>query len=218
MFRFTIREVLWLMAVVGLALAWRLENKQRQSGLEELKRLQVAADEQEAELYGVELSVLNRSEMEFRPALNGWANPTLHLWAKQRRKKRETEEALAGKYDPDKTLVGEWEVVEMIYKGTVQDFQGRPGGWMTFQYGKWSEAHSDRRYVVKYDYKIVGSGEMDIDLKSSLWYSGRILKCRYEHKDGNLRLAWGNSYDERPTHFNALMDSGMNFYVLKKVR
>jgi hypothetical protein len=34
--------------------------------------------------------------------------------------------------DPAAALFGEWQVVEMIYRGTVQDFGGGPGGWFIF--------------------------------------------------------------------------------------
>ena len=44
MFRFGIRDILWLTAVVGLALIWRVENQARQSSLEELKRNEAIAD------------------------------------------------------------------------------------------------------------------------------------------------------------------------------
>lgn len=45
MFRFTIRDMLWLTAVIGLALVWRQENQARQSNLEVLNRSEVTADE-----------------------------------------------------------------------------------------------------------------------------------------------------------------------------
>lgn len=39
MFRFTIRDVLWLMVVVGLACAWRLERNDLHSKLRSVNRL-----------------------------------------------------------------------------------------------------------------------------------------------------------------------------------
>ena len=45
MFRFTIRDLLWLTAVIGLALVWRVENQARQSRSEVQKRNEVVADE-----------------------------------------------------------------------------------------------------------------------------------------------------------------------------
>jgi hypothetical protein len=45
MFRFLIRDILWLTAVVGLALVWRVENQARQRSLEVLNRNEVIADE-----------------------------------------------------------------------------------------------------------------------------------------------------------------------------
>jgi hypothetical protein len=211
MFRFTIRDILFLTVVVALALAWRMQIRQRQAGSEALQKIQEVVSEQERELDSIELCVIRGDG-----AYLGMAKS----WAKQRRKKRETEEALAGKYDPDKTLVGEWEVVDMIFKGTVQDFRGQSGGWMTFQYGKWSRADSDHRYGVQYSYTIVGPGQIDIDLNGLglLGNTAWIQKCLYEHKDGQLRLVWNNeSGEERPTHFDALMDRTLTLYVVRKV-
>lgn len=37
MFRFTIRDVLWLMVVVGLGLAWLAEHRQHAASIQELK-------------------------------------------------------------------------------------------------------------------------------------------------------------------------------------
>src|ERR1044071_8534665 len=45
MFHFTIRDVLWLTAVVGLALIWRGENQARRRSLDVLKRSEAAADD-----------------------------------------------------------------------------------------------------------------------------------------------------------------------------
>ena len=45
MFRFAIRDMLWLTAVVGLVLVWRVENQARQRSLEVLKRNEAVADE-----------------------------------------------------------------------------------------------------------------------------------------------------------------------------
>src|SRR6478735_8181365 len=39
------------------------------------------------------------------------------------------------KPDPGEVLYGEWEIVEMILHGKVQDFRGRPGGWFLFEPG-----------------------------------------------------------------------------------
>ena len=201
--RFTIRDVLWLTVVVGLAIAWRLELKERVSGSEELKRIQAVAEGQEEELDSVELSL-----QQFGPPKR---------WAKRRRQNREKEEALAGKYDPDKALVGEWEIVEMVYKGKVQDLQGKSAGWMTFQYGKWSEADSARRYSFQHKYTIVAPGEIDIDMQGLLGRSSQIWKCRYEVKDGRLWFIFPMG-SERPTNLDAVGDVGSKLYVLQKAQ
>src|SRR6476660_7679149 len=44
MFRFTIRDMLWLTILVGLALVWRQEHQDRQSKLQALNRFEVVAD------------------------------------------------------------------------------------------------------------------------------------------------------------------------------
>ena len=44
MFRFAIRDILWLTAVVGLALVWRVENQARQRSLDVLHRSEAIAD------------------------------------------------------------------------------------------------------------------------------------------------------------------------------
>jgi hypothetical protein len=195
------------MVVVGLATAWRLEVGARTSGSAELQRIQTACNEQERELDNVELYLLGSGELLPKH------------WARQRRKKREQEEALAGKYDPDKALVGEWEIVEMIYKGKVQDFQGKSGGWMTFRYGQWAEADSDRRYAFQSKYTIAGPGEIDIDRKGLVASWGGIWKCRYEISDGRLWFICPDYYGGlRPTSFDAQADPSLKLYVLQKVK
>ena len=90
---------------------------------------------------------------------------------------------------------------------------------MTFQYGKWSEAGSDRRYVFQCDYTIVGPGEIDVNMKGLFNPAGSIWKALYEHKDGKLRIVWNNhDPEERPTHFDAMMDRTLKLHVLKKVQ
>src|SRR5688500_5599482 len=44
MSRFTIRDMLWLTAVVGLALVWRMENQARHRSLEMLNQNEAIAD------------------------------------------------------------------------------------------------------------------------------------------------------------------------------
>jgi uncharacterized protein (TIGR03067 family) len=44
MFRFAIRDMLWLTAVVGLALVWRVQNQARQRSLDVLNRNEAVAD------------------------------------------------------------------------------------------------------------------------------------------------------------------------------
>lgn len=45
MLRFTIRDVLWLTAVIGLAIAWRLEIQSWRTSRQTLKQFEVIADE-----------------------------------------------------------------------------------------------------------------------------------------------------------------------------
>lgn len=44
MFRFTSRDVLWLMVVIGLAIALALENRQRRILVERNRQLRIQAD------------------------------------------------------------------------------------------------------------------------------------------------------------------------------
>jgi len=45
MFRFNIRDMLWLTALIGLVLVWRQENQARQRSLEVMNRSEAVADE-----------------------------------------------------------------------------------------------------------------------------------------------------------------------------
>ena len=104
MFRFTVRDMLWLTVLVGLALVLRQENRRTQSGLESLNRSQAVAD---------------------TPA-----------------------------------VVGEWEIVETILNGKVNDYHGKPSGWMRFSDGYWSQANSRDRRDFEGQYTIVGPGKL----------------------------------------------------------
>lgn len=67
MFRFAIRDMLWLTVVVGLTLVWRVENQARQRSLDVLNRNQAIADQ--ASLAGrwqILETVINGTAQNFR--------------------------------------------------------------------------------------------------------------------------------------------------------
>jgi hypothetical protein len=71
MFRFTIRDVLWLMVVVVLAVAW-LETERR--GVMENDRLRYQLTKKENELQFAEHNILDDiDETEARDRLRNWA-------------------------------------------------------------------------------------------------------------------------------------------------
>src|SRR3954471_1895890 len=54
------------------------------------------------------------------------------------------------KTDPGEALYGEWEIVEMIFRGKVQDFRGGPGGWFLFEPGGFIRSfNADQRQDAK---------------------------------------------------------------------
>jgi uncharacterized protein (TIGR03067 family) len=129
--------------------------------------------------------------------------------------------------DPGKALYGEWEIVEMIYKGKVQDFGlGRNGGWFLFEPGGFirSRDEEQRRQLDNPGMKklvtnrcFIGRREIDILLNASRMDAQWIFGI-YELKDGVLRIVLANEAGPRPTRFDALNDDRLILYVLKKVK
>jgi hypothetical protein len=112
-------------------------------------------------------------------------------------------------------LEGEWEVVEMIFKGKVQEFGGEPermkfsGGkhWLTFkEHGKYT--YPD---FLGNAYVILPGGQIDIKCRFGL------IKALYRIKDDKLRIIWQEYADERPTDFDTAADPRLTLRVLKRV-
>jgi uncharacterized protein (TIGR03067 family) len=123
------------------------------------------------------------------------------------------------KDDPASALNGEWEVVEMIYMGKVQDFGGKPERYR-FKDGKmWHSFKNDGEFKFEGEYSygigkpftIRRGRELDVDDR------GRVEKGLYELKDGNLRIVWREDLVDRPTGFGAVADPGLTLQVLKRI-
>jgi len=131
------------------------------------------------------------------------------------------------KRDPGEALYGEWEVVEMVYLATPQDFGAGNGGWFLFEPGGfWRSFNQEQRDSDNQNKKlkaltknrcVIGEREIDIWVKH---LSGKemLLQARYDLKDGKLRIIWRADYGPRPIHFDALQDERLTLFVLKKVK
>jgi len=109
-------------------------------------------------------------------------------------------------------LVGEWEIVEMIYKGKVQDFRGGSGGWIKIERESYSHSGSGKRdYGLKHPCRI-GASEFDITFRD------RVSKGLYEMRDGKLRIVYREDLGDRPAAFDAVANPDLTLLVLKKVK
>jgi hypothetical protein len=115
------------------------------------------------------------------------------------------------KLDAGKALYGEWEIVEMVFKGRMQQNKTGLLGWIRFGERGFSIAKEDRQYIVEHMCSFNGRN-VDITI------AGKVLQVLIEHKDDNLRIVWRNDYGERPKDFDAMKDSRLTLYVLKKVK
>jgi len=135
------------------------------------------------------------------------------------------------KTNPGEALYGEWVVVEMIYRGMVQDLNGGPGGW--FEFNKEGviiipDADTDAKTRERtYRVKSAGNGiryatvirgnQLDIHHKFFGGTREWTTKALYDLKDGKLRIIWSEN-DERPTDFDeAYKDPRLTYYGLKRV-
>jgi len=133
------------------------------------------------------------------------------------------------KSDPGEALYGEWEVVEMVYRGTVQDFGGKSGGFFLFEPGgflRFQDA-DDRESIMRnkrlknalMERCIVRPGEIDIWPKLLTKELEWLLKASCDLKGGKLRVIWGGDDDKRATDFDeAYKDKRLTLFVLKKVK
>jgi uncharacterized protein (TIGR03067 family) len=130
------------------------------------------------------------------------------------------------KNDPGDALYGEWEVVEMIFHGKVQDFGIGNGGWFLFEPGGFirsfneeqrRELDNQRVKALLMERCFIGRREIDIRTKF-LSREGDWRYSLYELKDGKLRIVYREDNGPRPTHFDALKDDRLTLFVLKKVK
>jgi len=131
------------------------------------------------------------------------------------------------KPDPGKALYGEWEVVEMIYRATRQDFGGANGGWFLFEPGCFLRIfdaeqrdalmRNPRRKAFLMDRCVIREHEIDFMVKD--WRrEERLSQSRYELQDGKLRMIWREDYGPRPDDFDAVKDPRLTLFVLEKVK
>ena len=115
----------------------------------------------------------------------------------------------------DKELIGEWEIVEMVFRGKVQDFGGRFPGKMKFERDRYFRADGNDKYefgnaiVVRPDKK-----PREIDIRAS-----DQLKGIYEITGDEMKLIYPELEDfERPTVFDAVKDKRYTYYLLKRIK
>ena len=130
---------------------------------------------------------------------------------------------------PPPSIYGEWEVVEMIHKGKVQDFKGESGGWFTFEPGAFIRAFDGKERDALIRDKGLRKGltrpctirprELDIVFKWLGRKEEMLTRAFYEFQDRDLRIIWPVELDtERPTNFEALTNPSVSYFLLKKVK
>jgi hypothetical protein len=135
------------------------------------------------------------------------------------------------KPDPGEALYGEWEVVEMVFKKTDQDFGGEsrglflfePGGFLRFGDAKQRDTvmGNGKLKMLMTDRCIIRQDEIDIWHKPFLQKNAqeRLLKCHYDLQDGKLRFIWRDGDGERPTDFDeAYKDPQLTYFLLTKAK
>jgi len=122
--------------------------------------------------------------------------------------------AIAQEVNPAAALAGEWEIVEMIFRGKVQDFSGKPGGWIWFRKGEFAIAYSTREGPATRPCTI---RPREIDIQPDPFARNeRVIKAHYDLQGESLRIVWRDDYGDRPMSFDAQKDSHLTLYVLKK--
>lgn len=118
--------------------------------------------------------------------------------------------------DAAKALEGEWEVVEMIFKGTKQDFGGKPE---RMKFLKDDYRFANRDDDGKYRFGLAESCRIrpnEIDLTDK--FSGEVTKVLYQIKSGRLWICWDERpRSERPLGFGAVADPNLTLRILKRV-
>jgi uncharacterized protein (TIGR03067 family) len=120
----------------------------------------------------------------------------------------------------DDPLDGEWEIVEMVFKGKVQNFGGPNGGWikitkegMSFKYPgseNFGRPFSITLHTRKQPRQIdvqYGDDEMPV-----------VSRGIYEVAGDKLRMIENNTEGERPRDFDALKNPTHTYFGLKRVQ
>jgi hypothetical protein len=135
--------------------------------------------------------------------------------------------------DSAAALEGDWQVIEMVYRTTVQDLKGGPGGWFIFGKGGviiFLSADTDAK-TLEFSKRVNGVGnpiryavdirarEMDIWFKFPWSKEATLTKAIYELRDDKLRIVWRDGEGERPTDFDEVYkDKTLTLYVCKRVK
>jgi len=203
MLRFTIRDLLWLAAVLGLAATWWHEIEQRQRESAELERLQAVLDDQAMDFQSLEQYLLDKDEAEGRRLLADWAQ-----------RYAEKQEADAPQGGPAAALAGQWEVVERISRGQVEDLAGQPSSRIRFDRRRISFLnHREPDLTCRFT---VTAREIDVTFGLD---NPDVFRGLYELNDGKLRIVSPNDVNKpRPMDFDALNNNQLTLEVLKKVK
>jgi hypothetical protein len=127
---------------------------------------------------------------------------------------------------PESAFYGEWEMVYMVYRSTVQDFQGQPGSFLfepgTFVYcldkKMRDKVMADVRYKRAFAERwVVTQRHLELTRKPP-WAKQEITtKALYELKNGMLRVLWPAEIDGRPATFDdAATNPHLTYFILKK--
>jgi uncharacterized protein (TIGR03067 family) len=117
--------------------------------------------------------------------------------------------------DKDDALVGEWDIVGMVYKGKVQDFDGPTGGTIKIGDGKLCTQHPYFNGPVERGMTLRPSkSPREIDLRHP--EGDQVWLGIYELKDGTLRIIIAWAGDARPMDFDAKKNERLILYTLAK--
>lgn len=122
-------------------------------------------------------------------------------------------------------LYGEWEVVEMVYHATPQNFGGGNGGWFKFEKDAFirmlDAQHRDEVKrggpTKKFSSQPCVIRRRELDILPNSFLLKTPAKAIWELKDGTLRIAW--HVEARPAEFDeAYKDPRVTLFVLKRAK
>jgi uncharacterized protein (TIGR03067 family) len=128
--------------------------------------------------------------------------------------------------NPADALYGEWQIIEMVFRGKVQGHLKEKPAWFIIDQEGWlrlDNAAVREQVMSSRPLKklltlpcVIRQNEVDIDC-SKLPIGKGTIRVLYEIKDGTLKFAYRGIDTERPTHFDAVNDPRITLYVAKKV-